>query len=144
MNTYRTQADPTVRSIPFVASNPEADFFDKLKDFRFADGNSFDFRGESKRSIGAKDGPLANSNERGDKGFITTFEVERTIAFVGKFKLDWIFVKPLSLTEPYSKDAPHIGRTLKLVNEAPKERISDHAPIMVDLPLAEPPLGPRP
>jgi endonuclease/exonuclease/phosphatase family metal-dependent hydrolase len=145
MNTYRTQADPTVRSIPLVASNPEAEFFDKLKDFRFADGNSFDFRGESERSIGGKDGPLANSNERGDKGFITTFEVERTIAFVGKFKLDWIFVKPLSLTEPYAKDAPHkfaphFGRTLKSVNEAPKERISDHAPIMVDLPLAEPPI----
>lgn len=148
MNTYRTQADPTVRSIPLVASNPEAEFFDKLKDFRFADGNSFDFRGESERSIGGKDGPLANSNERGDKGFITTFEVERTIAFVGKFKLDWIFVKPPSLTEPYAKDAPHkfaphFGRTLKLVNEAPKERISDHAPIMVDLPISEPPLSKR-
>ncbi|HWF88093.1 MAG TPA: endonuclease/exonuclease/phosphatase family protein [Pyrinomonadaceae bacterium] len=148
MNTYRTQADPTVRSIPLVASNPEAEFFDKLKDFRFADGNSFDFRGERDRSIGRKDDPLANSNERGDKGFITTFEVERTIAFVGKFKLDWMFVKPLSLNEPYAKDAPHkfaphFGRTLKLVNEAPKERISDHAPIMVDLPIAEPPLGTR-
>ena len=146
MNTYRTQADPTVRSIPLVASNPEAEFFNKLKDFRFADGNAFDFRGERERSIGGKDDPLANSNERGDKGFITTFEVERTIAFVGKFKLDWIFVKPVSLTEPYAKDqphkfAPHFGRTLKLLNEAPRDRISDHAPIMVDLPIAEPPLG---
>jgi endonuclease/exonuclease/phosphatase family metal-dependent hydrolase len=149
MNTYRTQADPTVKSIPLVASNPEAEFFEKLKDFRFADGNSFDFRGERERSIGGKDDPLANSNERGDKGFITTFEVERTIAFVGKFKLDWVFVKPPSLTEPYSKDAPHkfaphFGRTLKLLNEAPKDRISDHAPIMVDLPIAEPPLARRP
>ena len=146
MNAYRTQADPTVRSIPLVASNPEADFFDKLKDFRFADGNSFDFRGERERSIDRQDGPLANSNERGDKGFITTFEVERTIAFVGKFKLDWIFVKPLSLTEPYAKDqphrfAPHFGRTLKMLNEALKDRISDHAPIMVDLPIADPVLG---
>jgi endonuclease/exonuclease/phosphatase family metal-dependent hydrolase len=146
MNTYRTQADPTVKSIPLVASNPEADFFEKLKDFRFADGNSFDFRGERERSIGGKDDPLANSNERGDKGFITTFEVERTISFVGKFKLDWIFVKPPSLTEPYAKDAPHkfaphFGRTLKMLNEAGKERISDHAPILVDLPIAEPPLN---
>ena len=146
MNSYRTQADPTVKSIPLVASNPEAEFFEKLKDFRFADGNSFDFRGERERSIGSQDGPLANSNERGDKGFITTFEVDRTIAFVGKFKLDWIFVKPLALTEPYAKDAPHkfaphFGRTLKMLNEAIKERISDHAPIMVDLPVAEPPLG---
>ncbi len=149
MNAYRTQADPTVRSIPLVASNPEAEFFEKLKDFRFADGNSFDFRGERERSFGGKENPLANSNERGDKGFITTFEVERTIAFVGKFKLDWIFVKPLSLTEPYAKDAPHrfaphFGRTLKRINEAIKERISDHAPIMVDLPIAEPPLERQP
>ena len=145
MNTYRTQADPTVKSIPLVASNPEAEFFDDLKDFRFADGNAFDFRGERERSIGAKDDTLANSNERGSKGFITTFEVERTIAFVGKFKLDWIFVKPPSLTDPYNKDqphrfAPHFGRTLKTLNEGPKDRISDHAPVMVDLPLEEPPL----
>lgn len=145
MNTYRTQADPTVRDVPLVASNPEAEFFEKLKDFRFGDGNAFDFRGERERTTGNKDGPLANSNQRGDKGFITTFEVERTIAFVGKFKLDWIFVKPPTLTEPYAKDephrfAPHFGRTLKELNEALKDRISDHAPIMVDLPLLEPEL----
>ncbi|HET9526882.1 MAG TPA: endonuclease/exonuclease/phosphatase family protein [Pyrinomonadaceae bacterium] len=143
MNTYRTQADPTVRDIPLVAKNPEAEFFEKLKDFRFADGSSFDFRGERERSIGNNDGPLANSNQRGDKGFITTYEVDRTIAFVGKFKLDWIFVRPPALTEPYAKDephrfAPHFGRTLKELNDALKDRISDHAPIMVDLPLGEP------
>ena len=143
MNTYRTQADPTVKSIPLIASNPEAEFFDDLKDFRFADGNAFDFRGEPNRSIGGKDDTLANSNERGDKGFITTFEVERTIGFVGKFKLDWIFVKPVSLNDPYDKKqphrfAPHFGRTLKNLNEAPEDRISDHAPLMVDLPLDEP------
>jgi len=148
MNTYRTQADPTVKSIPLVASNPEAEFFDDLKDFRFADGNSFDFRGERERSIGAKNDTLANSNQRGDKGFITTFEVERTIAFVGRFKLDWIFVKPVSLSDPYDKKqphrfAPHFGRTLKTLNEGPGDRISDHAPLMVDLPLAEPPLSRR-
>jgi endonuclease/exonuclease/phosphatase family metal-dependent hydrolase len=148
LNTYRTQADPTVRSIPLVASNPEAAFFERLKDFRFSDGNAFDFRGERKRSIGGKNAPLANSNQRGDKGFITTYEVERTIAFVGKFKLDWIFVKPPALTEPYDKGqphrfAPHFGRTLKSLNDALKDRISDHAPIMVDLPLGEPQLGKR-
>lgn len=115
------------------------------EDFRFADGNAFDFRGERQRSIGAKDDTLANSNERGKKGFITTFEVERTIAFVGKFKLDWIFVKPVSLTDPYDKKqphcfAPHFGRTLKALNDGPKDRISDHAPMMVELPLVEPQL----
>jgi endonuclease/exonuclease/phosphatase family metal-dependent hydrolase len=146
MNTYRTQADPTVKSIPLVASNPEAEFFDDLKDFRFVDGNAFDFRGERERSTGRKNDTLANSNERGDKGFITTFEVERTVTFVGKFKLDWIFVKPVSLTDPYDKKqphrfAPHFGRTLKTLNEGPKDRISDHAPVMVDLPLTEPRLS---
>jgi endonuclease/exonuclease/phosphatase family metal-dependent hydrolase len=145
LNTYRTQADPTVRNIPLVASNPEAEFFERLKDFRFADGSAFDFRGERERSIGGKDDPLANSNQRGDKGFITTYEVERTVAFVGRFKLDWIFVKPPSLTEPYDEEqphrfAPHFGRTLKSLNDSMKDRISDHAPIMVDLPLAEPPV----
>jgi hypothetical protein len=143
LNAYRRQADPTVRSVPLVASNPEAEFFEKLKDFRFADGGVFDFRGESDRSIGNSEGPLANSNERGDKGFITTFEVERTVAFVGKFKLDWIFVKPPELTEPYDQDqphrfAPHFGRTLKIVNDALPDRISDHSPLTVDLPLNEP------
>ena len=143
INTYRKQADPTVRSIPLVASNPEAEFFDKLKDFRFADGNAFDFRGERGRSVGDRDDTLANSNQRGDKGFITTYEVERTVAFVGKFKLDWIFVRPPALTEhdddsqPH-RFAPHFGRTLKSLNDALQDRISDHAPITVDLPLGEP------
>lgn len=148
LNTYRTQADPTVRSIPLVASNPEAQFFERLKDFRFSDGNAFDFRGERQRSVGSKNDPLANSNQRGKKGFITTYEMERTIAFVGKFKLDWIFVKPPALTEPYANKqphrfAPHFGRTLKSLNDALKDRISDHSPIMADLPLGEPRLDKR-
>jgi endonuclease/exonuclease/phosphatase family metal-dependent hydrolase len=145
LNTYRTQADPTVRNVPLVASNPEAEFFERLKDFRFTDTGAFDFRGERERSIGGKDDPLANSNERGDKGFITTYEVERTIAFVGRFKLDWIFVKPPGLIDPDAKEqphrfAPHFGRTLKSLNDALKDRISDHSPTMVDLPLGEPPI----
>ncbi len=146
LNTYRRQADPTVRSFPLVASNPEAEFFELLKDFRFSDGNAFDFRGERERSQGGKNEALANSNQRGDKGFITTYEMERTVAFVGKFKLDWIFVKPPALTEPYAKGqphrfAPHCGRTLKSLNDAVRDRVSDHSPIMVDLPLDEPPLN---
>lgn len=143
LNTYRKQADPTVRSIPLVASNPEAEFFDRLKEFRFADGAAFDFRGERGRSIGDKDDTLANSNQRGDKGFITTYEVERTVAFVGKFKLDWIFVRPPALTDDNDDDqphrfAPHYGRTLKSLNDALTDGISDHSPVMVDLPLDEP------
>ena len=65
------------------------------------------------------------------------------MAFVGKFKLDWIFVKPFALTEPDDDEqphrfAPHFGRTLKSLNDALEDRISDHAPMMVDLPLGEP------
>ena len=143
LNAYRRQADPTVKSIFLVAPNPEAEFFDRLKDFRFADGGTFDFRGERGRSVGGKDGTLANSNQRGDKGFMTTYEVERTVAFVGKFKLDWIFVRPPAITELYEKRgphrfSPHFGRTLKSLNNALQDRISDHSPIMVDLPLNEP------
>ncbi|HYJ86701.1 MAG TPA: endonuclease/exonuclease/phosphatase family protein [Pyrinomonadaceae bacterium] len=142
-NEYRKQADPTVRSIHFVASNPEAKFFDTLKKFRFSDGGAFDFRGDRQRSIGSGNSPLANSNQRGGKGFITTFEVERTIGFVGKYKLDWIFVKPPGLTSPYAEGqtylmAPHFGRTLKELNDSFDERISDHDPLIVDLPLQEP------
>jgi len=144
-NEYRKQADPTVRNIPFVAPNPEADFFDDLKDFRFADGGAFDFRGERGRSVGDKTDALANSNQRGEKGFITTYEVERTIGFVGRFKLDWVFVKPPGVTEPYDERgphrfAPHFGRTLKSLNDSVEDRISDHSPVAVDLPLEEPPI----
>lgn len=140
LNEYRKQADPTVRSIHFVASNPEAKFFEVLKKFRFADGGAFDFRGERGRSIGSGNSPLANSNQRGGKGFITTFEVERTLGFIGKYKLDWIFVKPPALKSPYGEGqshvfAPHFGRTLKELNHSIEDRISDHDPLIVDLPL---------
>ncbi|HEX7317464.1 MAG TPA: hypothetical protein VF297_26425 [Pyrinomonadaceae bacterium] len=63
----------------------------------------------------------------------------RTVAFVGKFKLDWVFVKPPALTEPYDEEGPHrFGRTLKTLNDAVTERVSDHSPLTVDLPLGEP------
>jgi endonuclease/exonuclease/phosphatase family metal-dependent hydrolase len=143
LNEYRKQADPTVRSVAFVATNPEAKFFEVLKKFRFSDGGAFDFRGSRQRSIGSGNSPLANSNQRGGKGFITTFEVERTISFVGKFKLDWIFVKPPALTSPYGENqpyifAPHFGRILKELNHSIEDRISDHDPLLTDLPLGEP------
>ena len=143
INTYRKHSDPTVKSIPLVAKNAEAEFFERIKEFRFNDGGAFDFRGERQRSVDQRSAVLANSNQRGEKGFVTTFEVERTIAFVGKFKLDWFFIKPPALTDPEAKNqpflfAPHFGRTLKILNESIEDRISDHAPLMVDLPLAEP------
>lgn len=40
--------------------------------------------------------------------------------------------------------APYFGRTLKSLNEALSDRISDHAPIAVDLPFLDPLVGRRP
>jgi hypothetical protein len=139
----RTYSDPTVRNVRFVSENHEAGFFDKLKDYRFSDGGSFDFRGESDRSAGGRSGTLANSNERASKGFVPSSEVTRPVGPVGKFKLDWIFIKPGALTDPDGKDQPHVfsphfGRTLEALNKGIEGRISDHNPILVDLPFVEP------
>jgi endonuclease/exonuclease/phosphatase family metal-dependent hydrolase len=146
LNEYRKQADPTVRHIPFLAPNPESKFFATLKEFRFGDGGAFDFRGDKERSADGNAGLLSNSNERGGKGFATTYEVERRIGFVGKYKLDWIFVKSHALMNPEGREqpyrfAPHFGRVLKELNQSIEERISDHAPLVVDLPFGEPPTG---
>lgn len=139
----RNHADPTVKHVPFFMQNPERKFFTTLQDHRFADGGAFDFRGDAGRSEGDKNKRLANSNERGGKGFVTTYRVKRPIKFIGKYKLDWIFVKPANLTNPTDRNqsylfAPHFGRTLVGINEAIEDRISDHRPLIVDLPLAEP------
>ena len=144
----RNYSDPTVRHIPFLMPNDERNFFSLLKSFRFEDGGSFDFRGEESRSAGGKKNTLANSNERDGKGFVTTFRLPRPVKFIGKFKLDWIFVKPVHLFDPsdYTGSylfAPHFGRTLDAINAAVPDRISDHSPIIVDLPLAEPPIAKR-
>jgi endonuclease/exonuclease/phosphatase family metal-dependent hydrolase len=143
MTFWRKQADPTVRHIPLLAPNSERKFFTTLENFRFADGGAFDFRGDSSRSVDEKSKTLSNSNERGSKGFVTTYRVTRPIKFVGKYKLDWIFVKPADLKKPTARNdsyrfAPHFGRTLTHINEAVEDRISDHRPILVDLPLNEP------
>lgn len=138
----RTRNDPTVKSLKFVSENPEEKFFDTLKDFRFIDGGVFDFRGSKRHSIGASGETLSDSNERGSKGFVSTLELK------GKFniemKLDWIFVKPLQLTDPNDREqpynfAPQFGRTLKPLNYSLKDRISDHNPLIVDLPLKRSP-----
>ncbi len=135
----RSQGDPTVRHIPFVSPNPERKFFFELERYKFEDGGQFDFSGDKLRSIGGKSKKLANSNQRANLGFVTTYRVARPIKFVGKSKLDWIFVKPSQAAEikngfslPF---APHFGRTLRAVNEAVEGRISDHRPLLVDLPI---------
>lgn len=132
--------DPTRANIPLVGDNPEAKFFGMLEKFRFADGSAFDFRGDKERSYNDRTGTLANSNERSEKGFVPTSELGKTFGVVGQYKLDWMFIRPGSLTKSKGVDdsglfAPHYGRTLKALNHSIPERISDHNPITVDLPL---------
>ncbi|HEU4796640.1 MAG TPA: endonuclease/exonuclease/phosphatase family protein [Pyrinomonadaceae bacterium] len=134
----RTRRDPTVKSVRFVSENPEEKFFNTLKDFRFADGGAFDFRGSKEYSVGSSGETLSDSNERGSKGFVSTMELNGKLSV--SLKLDWIFVKPVGLTDPNDRDqpfrfAPRFGRTLKTLNYALKDRISDHNPLIVDLPL---------
>jgi endonuclease/exonuclease/phosphatase family metal-dependent hydrolase len=138
IKSQRVKNDPTVKSVKFVSENPEENFFSTLKDFRFSDGGAFDFRGSKEYSVGASEETLSDSNERASKGFVTTLELD------GKFKvglkLDWIFVKPPRVMDPDDRDqsyafAPRFGRTLKSLNYSLKDRISDHNPIIVDLPL---------
>lgn len=139
----RTMNDPTVRHIPYFSPNQSKKFFSTLEKFRFEDGGAFDFRGDKTRSTDEKGKTLANSNQRGGKGFISTYQVKRPIYVVGKYKLDWIFIKPANLKNPRDEKesyqfAPHFGQTLTNINETIKERVSDHRPLIVDLPLNEP------
>ncbi len=134
----RTKNDPTVKSVKFVSENPEEKFFDTLKDFRFSDSGAFDFRGSKKYSTSASGQTLSDSNERGSKGFVSTMELKGRITV--ELKLDWIFVKPIGLTDPDDLELPHtfapqFARTLKSLNYSLKDRISDHNPMIVDLPL---------
>lgn len=140
--------DPTVRSIPLIGVNPEAAFFTTIESYRFADGNAFDFRGIRARTSNGRAGNLADSNERAEKGFVPTSELGRTFGPIGKYKLDWIFVRPVRLTDPHDTEqsyrfAPQFGRTLKELNQSIPERISDHNPITVDISLEEPPSLPK-
>jgi endonuclease/exonuclease/phosphatase family metal-dependent hydrolase len=146
-NYFRSYRDPTRVHIPILASNHEAGLFGDLYRFRFADGNTFDFRGSAERSANGRGRTLANSNERARKGFRATFSFDRDLrGLAGSFKLDWILVKPLGLGHPRDdgaayRFAPHFGRTLEELNRAVPGRISDHCPVTVDLPFDEPRLS---
>jgi len=141
-NFTKNLNDPTAKHIPIIAPNPLRSFFDMMRDYRFNDGGAFDFRGDPARSVGNKDDILANSNQRGSKGFVTSFRVLRPIGIVGKFRLDWVFVKsyleyPSDTGGPY-RFAPHFGETLEAMNYNLTLPVSDHAPNVIDLPFEEP------
>lgn len=149
INTTRTASnitknfnDPFAADIKIVGPNALKQMFMRIKNFRFDDGGAFDFRGDKDRSINRKSKLLANSNERGRKGFKTTFQVRRPLGIVGKYRLDWCFVKSL-LNEPEDRKgpyrlAPHFGETLEELNVSLRTPVSDHHPNVVDIPLEEP------
>ncbi len=140
-NYFRTYADPTKRHIPFLAPNRESGLFRAMERFRFADGGAFDFRGDLERAAAGRRKTLANSNQRAGKGFRPTFKLSRDFGgLVGRFKLDWFFVKPVDLKRPRDKKgsrhfSPHLALTMEELNESVPGNISDHHSLSVDLPL---------
>ncbi len=139
--TTKFQSDPTASGIPLLAANPEQGLFKKLNKFRSDDQTRLDYRGDAELSVLGREGTLGNSNERGSKGFMTTFGLPRTLGIVGKYRLDWIFVKAYLKDEPASADsyrfAPRFARTMNEANDAFNDFLSDHAAISVDLPIVQ-------
>jgi endonuclease/exonuclease/phosphatase family metal-dependent hydrolase len=142
INYYRNYLDPTATHVPVIGANKEALLFRHVERFRFTDHGAFDFRGETERNLHEKGGTLANSNQRARKGFEPTFAVKRDFGgLVGRYKLDWFFVKPY-VSRPRGdgmsyRFAPHFPMTMRDLNNAVPDGISDHAPITVDLPLSD-------
>jgi len=140
--TTKFQSDPTASGVPLLAANPEQGLFKELNKYRFDDQTRLDFRGDAELSVHGRQGTLANSNERASKGFVTTFALPRTLGIVGKYRLDWIFVKAYLKDNPKSADsyrfAPRFARTMNEANQAFDDPLSDHAAISVDLPITQP------
>jgi endonuclease/exonuclease/phosphatase family metal-dependent hydrolase len=139
--TTKFQSDPTASGVPLLAANPEQGLFKELRKYRFDDQTRLDFRGDAELSVNGRQGTLGNSNERGSKGFMTTFALPRTIGIKGKYRLDWVFVKAYLKDDPASADsyrfAPHLARTMNEANQAFNDPLSDHAAISVDLPIVQ-------
>jgi hypothetical protein len=83
--TTKFQSDPTASGVPLLAANPEQGLFKELNKFRFDDQTRLDYRGDAEFSVLGRQGTLGNSNERGSKGFMTTFALPRTLGIVGKY-----------------------------------------------------------
>jgi len=56
VNMMRHKNDPTGFDVPLVSRKKEAKTFRRPQDYRFEDGNAFDFRGEAARSTDNKGG----------------------------------------------------------------------------------------
>jgi len=142
-NYFKNYLDPTARHVPFFAPNREEGLFSAVEKFRFADGYTFDLRGDRDRTYGNRGNTFGNSNHRAAKGFVPTFAFQRNLrGLVGRFKLDWFFIKPFvqSPRDPVGSYwfAPHYPLTMQALNEAVLGQVSDHHPITVDLPITDP------
>ena len=145
VNFTKNLHSPLAPNIPALLPNKIRPLIEEVYDFRFADGSTFDFRGDPERSMGVWHGTLSNSNQKQLKGQVQTFSVRRPIGPIGYYRLDWMFVKSGRLNRPRQPDgsyvlAPHFGETLRVFNHHLKVPFSDHRPSVVDLPLTEPDL----
>lgn len=142
-NYFKNYLDPTSIHLPVIGNNKESILFRHVERHRFTDMGAFDFRGETARNLHNKSRSLANSNQRAAKGFEPTFVLKRDFGgLVGRYKLDWFFVKPSSFQSRCAGNgyefAPHFPVTMRDLNSAVPDGVSDHAPITVDLPFLDP------
>jgi len=145
LNVLKNFQNPLAPDVPIIFPNPVRAMFERVRDHRFADGTSFDFRGNKKRSINGRGRTLANSNEHRLIGQRTTFSVKRPIGPIGRYRLDWFFVRSGFLKSPSDdhgsyRFSPHFGETLAEFNDGVKPHFSDHRPIVIDIPFGEPPI----
>jgi len=144
-NFAKNLHSPLAPNVPVLLPNDVRPLIDEVEDFRFADGSSFDFRGDGKRSMGKWHSTLSNSNQKKFKGQVQSFRVKRPIGPIGYYRLDWLFVRSGWLGHPSDRDAsyqlaPHFGETLVDFNRYLERPLSDHRPSVMDLPLMEPEL----
>lgn len=139
INNVKNLHNPLALDIPILLPNKSRRLFNRIEDFRFADGGQFDFRGDRDRSINRSSAKLANSNEKAFFGRTPTFSVKRPI---GRGRLDWIFVKAPPSALPDGRKSyrlsPHFGEALSTFGQALHPALSDHIPCVVDIPLQEP------
>ena len=138
---FRKVNDPTVISIPILSPNREKKMFNAIRKFEFEDGYKFDFRGNAETSVSNSSKMFSSSNERGKKGYITTYKTKRNLG-ISNYKLSWILAKGYNATNKPTKDAcermaPHFGKTLYTLNFSYEQPISIQAPITAVFPLTD-------
>ncbi len=141
LNATKNLHNPLALHIPLIFPNRARRLFKNIQNYEFDDSGRFDNRGNSQRSITGTSARFANSNEHYWKGMRPTFRVPRPIGPMGKTRLDWIFVKSAPEWQAGYRFAPHFGETLEMFDKAMQSPLSDHRPIVADLPFQEPPLS---